>query len=72
MTLTPKQIEVMELAIQGLNSREIAEKLNLSPYTISTHLRYIRAKLNVKTTANAIKKYKRMTNDNKTNKRTRG
>lgn len=59
MTLTPKQTEVMDLALQGLNTREIADKLNLSPYTISTHLRYIRARLNVKTTANAIRKYKR-------------
>ncbi|MBW7871351.1 MAG: response regulator transcription factor, partial [Flavobacteriia bacterium] len=40
----------------GLSSEQIAEKLFLSYYTVETHKKNIFLKLNVKTTAELIKK----------------
>lgn len=59
MNLTPQQTKIMELALEGLNTTEIAKELDLSPYTISTHLRFIRASLGVHKTSEAIKLYKK-------------
>lgn len=46
-TLTKTERIVFDLYITGLNSHEIANKLNLSINTIRTHNRNIYAKLNV-------------------------
>lgn len=46
-TLTKAERIVFDLYISGLNSHEIANKLNLSINTIRTHNRNIYAKLNV-------------------------
>ena len=46
-TLTKTERIVFDLYIAGLNSHEIANKLNLSINTIRTHNRNIYAKLNV-------------------------
>ena len=46
-TLTKAERIVFDLYIAGLNSHEIANKLNLSINTIRTHNRNIYAKLNV-------------------------
>ena len=35
--LTPREFQVMELVVEGLNSTEIAERLNLSPKTVENH-----------------------------------
>lgn len=36
--LTPRQRKVLSLMMEGVTSKEIAKKLNLSPSTIKTHL----------------------------------
>jgi DNA-binding CsgD family transcriptional regulator/tetratricopeptide (TPR) repeat protein len=36
--LTPQQREIIELAAQGLTNREIAQRLQLSPRTVASHL----------------------------------
>lgn len=59
MNITPKQKIILDLGLQGLNTIEIAERLNLSPYTISTHLRFVRAAMGVHTTVEAIEIYKK-------------
>ena len=46
-SLTPRELEVFELASQGLKNSEIAEKLFLSEKTIKTHLRNIYGKLDL-------------------------
>src|SRR4029077_16896179 len=38
LDLTPQQRQIVVLAAQGLTNREIAERLYLSPRTVSSHL----------------------------------
>lgn len=46
--LTDRQLEVFELIGQGLSTREVAEKLHLSPKTIESYRENIKAKLSLK------------------------
>lgn len=46
--LTPRERDVLKLAADGLNNKEIAESLNLSRHTIETHRKNIRVKLKVR------------------------
>lgn len=49
--LTPREREVARMVAMGLTNATIAGKLNVSPWTVSTHLRRIFAKLDVTTRA---------------------
>ncbi|QDN84306.1 AAA family ATPase [Streptomyces sp. S1A1-7] len=49
--LTPQQREIAKLAAAGLTNKQIAERLFLSPRTVSTHLYQIYPKLGVTTRA---------------------
>ncbi|MCT9112163.1 helix-turn-helix transcriptional regulator [Streptomyces mirabilis] len=49
--LTPQQREIAMLAAAGLTNKQIAERLFLSPRTVSTHLYQIYPKLGVTTRA---------------------
>lgn len=51
--LTPREVEVLTLAAQGLRVREIAKALALSPHTAGDHLKSIYRKLNVSSRAEA-------------------
>ena len=46
-SLTPREIEVLELAAAGTGIRQLSEELGLSPSTTRTHLKHIYAKLRV-------------------------
>jgi DNA-binding NarL/FixJ family response regulator len=46
--LTDREIEVFEMIGQGLTSRQIARRLNLSPKTIETYREHLKEKLDVK------------------------
>jgi PAS domain S-box-containing protein len=48
MTLTPKELQVVNLIKEGRTTKEIAELLNASPGTIDFHRNNIRNKLNLK------------------------
>jgi len=54
--LTDREREVLELMVNGLIKKEIADKLSLSYHTIDTHLRSIYQKLHVHTRAGAVAK----------------
>jgi DNA-binding CsgD family transcriptional regulator len=54
--LTPREREVLVLASQGLSARASAERLVVSPATITTHLEHIYAKLQVSSKASATAK----------------
>jgi len=45
--LTPREVDVLELVSYGLANKEIAEKLNLSEWTVRVHVKNILAKLQV-------------------------
>jgi DNA-binding NarL/FixJ family response regulator len=49
--LTPREIEVIQLIADGFTDAEIADKLNISPKTASTHRKNILRKLNLKNAA---------------------
>lgn len=53
-TLTAREIEVLGLLAQGLDSAAIAQKLVISPKTVSTHLQRVMAKLGVHSRAHAV------------------
>lgn len=52
--LTYRQRELMELVVDGLKETEIAERLDLSYYTVHTHMRNIYRKLGVRNRAEAV------------------
>lgn len=45
--LTPRELEVLRLVVEGLSNAQIAERLVLSPRTVHAHLRSILDKLDV-------------------------
>jgi two-component system NarL family response regulator len=53
-TLTPRELEVMELISAGLRNKEIAASLGISEETAQVHVKHILAKLKVKDRSAAI------------------
>jgi DNA-binding NarL/FixJ family response regulator len=53
--LTTREKEILKLYVEGYTNNEIAEKLNLSVYTIKTHKNNIMQKYNFKSTVEMIK-----------------
>ncbi len=52
--LTERQIKILKLVSQGFSSREIAEKLAISYYTVTTHIKNIYNKLQVNSRTEAL------------------
>lgn len=52
--LTAREKDIFILAAGGHNNKEIAEKLNLSRYTVETHRKNIRLKLKVRNTPELV------------------
>ena len=52
--LTERQSRILKLVCQGFSSQEIAEKLSISYYTVTTHIKNIYQKLQVNSRAEAI------------------
>jgi DNA-binding CsgD family transcriptional regulator len=46
-TLSPREREIARMVATGLTNKSIAQMLDISPWTVSTHLRRIFAKLSV-------------------------
>jgi DNA-binding NarL/FixJ family response regulator len=57
--LSARELEVLELLSQGSLYKEIAEKLQISYRTVSTHLEHIYGKLHVHSRAQAVAKHLR-------------
>jgi DNA-binding NarL/FixJ family response regulator len=53
-TLTPREIQVLELVRRGLRNREIAASLAISEETVQSHVKSILAKLDVQDRTAAI------------------
>jgi two-component system nitrate/nitrite response regulator NarL len=58
--LTPRELEVLELAAGGLNGPEIATELVLTPATVRTHFTNIYRKLEVGDRAAAVARAMRL------------
>jgi DNA-binding NarL/FixJ family response regulator len=54
--LTEREREILELTVEGLIKKEIADRLALSYHTVDTHLRNIYMKLHVHTRSGAVAK----------------
>lgn len=52
--LTTRERQVLELIAQGFQSPRIAERLQIAPRTVTTHVERIHAKLNARTRAHAV------------------
>jgi DNA-binding NarL/FixJ family response regulator len=52
--LTPREREVLHLLAEGLQNREIARRLVISPKTVSTHIAHIYEKLGVRSRVEAL------------------
>jgi DNA-binding NarL/FixJ family response regulator len=52
--ISERELEVIRLIAQGLNSEQIAEKLFLSEHTVKTHRKNILEKLNLNNTAELV------------------
>ncbi len=54
--LSERETEVLKMLGKGMNYRDVAEDLFLSPHTVKTHIKNIYSKLHVKNRAEAIYK----------------
>jgi len=54
LTITPRELEILELIAQGLSNREIAEKLFVSENTVKTHSSRVFDKLGAKRRTQAV------------------
>lgn len=52
--LTERQIKILKFVSQGFSSKEISEKLNISYYTVTTHIKNIYNKLQVNSRTEAL------------------
>ncbi|MCA0152830.1 LuxR C-terminal-related transcriptional regulator [Winogradskyella vincentii] len=52
--ISNRERDVIRLLIQDFSSKEISEKLNISPHTVDTHRRNILKKLNISSTGELI------------------
>ena len=53
---TDRDREVLDLLVQGLTNKQIADRLFISPNTVKRHLKAVFAKLEVNTRAAAVAK----------------
>lgn len=53
--ITPREKEVLNLVCEGLRSKEIAEKLFISPHTVESHRRNIMLKYNISNSSRLVK-----------------
>ena len=53
-SLTDRQVHILKLVSQGFSSREISEKLSVSYYTVTTHIKNIYGKLQVNSRTEAL------------------
>lgn len=61
--LTSREAEILELVIEGLSNKEIAQKTSIAPGTVRNHLGNIFKKLHVRCRTEAATKYVRIRNE---------
>lgn len=53
-TLTPRQLQLVQLVAEGLTNKEIAANLNLSQFTVKNHLRRVMRQVDVASRHDAV------------------
>ncbi|MFI5694498.1 LuxR family transcriptional regulator [Kribbella sp. NPDC051586] len=56
-TLSPRELQIARLVADGATNRAIASSLEISPWTVSTHMRRIFAKLDVSSRAEMVAQF---------------
>jgi len=54
--LTPRELEVLNVLIEGLTNKAIARRLNISLHTVKFHVESVFRKLDVRTRTEAVAK----------------
>jgi DNA-binding CsgD family transcriptional regulator len=54
--LTPRELEAVTLLVEGLTSKEIANRMNISPNTVKAFLRLVMLKMDVSTRSGIVGK----------------
>ncbi len=54
-TLSYREMDILKALVEGLDHKEVAEKLFISPHTVRTHISNIYQKLHVNNRAQAVK-----------------
>jgi DNA-binding CsgD family transcriptional regulator len=54
--LTPRELETVTLLVEGLTSKEIANRMNISPNTVKAFLRLVMVKMDVSTRSGIVGK----------------
>lgn len=55
LELSPRQLEVAKLVVDGLSNAEIGQELQISPRTVSTHLEHIYDRLEIRSRVELVK-----------------
>jgi DNA-binding NarL/FixJ family response regulator len=55
-SLTPRELEILELISAGMTMRQVATRLGISPRTVETHVAKLYRKLAVRTRVQAVAK----------------
>jgi len=55
MQLTPREVEIIRLVVEGKSAKEIADQLFLSLHTVDTHRRNVLVKLKLKNIADLVR-----------------
>lgn len=54
-TLSDREMDILQALVEGLDHKEVAEKLFISPHTVRTHISNIYQKLHVKNRTQAVR-----------------
>jgi DNA-binding CsgD family transcriptional regulator len=54
--LTPRELETVTLLVEGLTSKQIAARMNISPNTVKAFLRLVMVKMDVSTRSGIVGK----------------
>jgi LuxR family transcriptional regulator, transcriptional regulator of spore coat protein len=47
-TLTPRELQVLELAANGYSAKEVATMIGIAPRTVEQHVEHVRMKMNAR------------------------
>ena len=54
--LSPRELQVLELIVQGYSARQVADELSLSTRTVERHIDNVRDKLNARNRPHLVRK----------------